>query len=44
MNSISGGIVLMLLIALAAGVGLNGSFTTKASDRYISDYGSVRLD
>lgn len=43
MNSVLGGIALMLLIAVIAGAGLNAQFNQSAGDVFVSQNGSVRL-
>lgn len=43
MNSILGGVVLMLLISVIAGVGLNSQFNEQSQDAYLSPTGSVRI-
>lgn len=44
MKSILSGIVLMIIISVIAGYGLQAQFNTSASDSYTSANGSVRLD
>jgi len=44
MNSVLGGVALMLVISIVAGVGLQSQFNRSADEVYVSPNGSVRLD
>lgn len=43
MSSVLGGIIMMLLIAVIAGVGMNTQFSQSSGDAFSSENGSVRL-